>query len=139
MDRLGPVPVATGVAAADDESHRYATSKQAPLSGAFGWPLIARNNLPFTDFWGFQALSEGVTWISRLFPPLGKPKTKVPVGQLSRGVTWVSKILPAVGKSKTKVPFGQISNGVTFLGPKSLKANPSPLSSMFGLPVLSRK
>ncbi len=115
LERSDPVSIAAAAPAADDESRRYATGREAPLSAAFGWPLLARDNLPFSDFWGLEPLSSGLSWMSRLFPPLAKPNAGI------------SKMLGL------KV----LSGGTSFLGPKRLKNKPAPLSSMFGMKTVS--
>jgi hypothetical protein len=123
-------------------------SRAAPLSTAWGWPVLSYNKpAPFSDFLGFQTLSRGRSILSRIFGELASPHfaffSMFPMLTRSGAPMFAKGALshrPAPLSSMFGLPL--LSTGPAPLssaaGLPLLSSRPAPLSSMFGLPVLSR-
>ena len=124
-------------------------SRAAPLSTAWGWPVLSRGNkpAPFSDFVGFQVLSSGRSILSRIFGELANPHLTI----FSMFPSLTRNGAPLFARSElsgepaplsSKVGWSLLSEKAaplsSMLGMPLLARKPAPLSSMLGLPVLSR-
>lgn len=108
-------------------------SEQAtPFSNMLGWPTQTASDTPFSNFMGFGFKEEGLSHLSRMFPPLASD------------FTFSSKI--GMGfKAKKDTVFGASTKSNRLEGKSSsfgmgLKASRDlPFSSMLGLPVLTKR
>ncbi|MEE4277573.1 MAG: hypothetical protein V2I82_03805 [Halieaceae bacterium] len=108
-------------------------SEQAtPFSNLFGMPVLTKSATPFSDALGFGFKEEGLSQLSRFWPPLAP------------GYTFSSKI--GMGfKAKKDTFFGASTKSDRLEGKSSsfgmgFKADrETPFSAMLGLPLLTKR
>jgi hypothetical protein len=112
-------PVDTDLLPAARLSVEY--DEAAPLSRAFQWPLLKRNQpAPFSAWLGYEAISPG-----------SAPEESFGYPLLNNSATPLSSLLGLETLSYNKEP-GEESFGFPLLS-----ADPTPLSTKFGLPLLT--
>ena len=106
--------------------------RATPFSDWLGWPTKSESDTPFSDFMGFGFKEEGLSHISRMFPPLASDFTfssKIGMGFKAKNDT-VFK-----GSTRSDRLDGKTSSfGLGFKATRDL-----PFSSLLGIPVLTKR
>lgn len=141
VDRFQPVSLSAPIL----DEIPMTWDEAAPLSSAFRIPVKTKSGYPLSEYLGIEILSSGLSWMSRIFPVLAKPSTGVSsLFGLKMRSHKAAPLSSAVGmKTITDRKRNWTSSlGMPLLsrkGPRaSLMNNPAPLSSLLGLPTLSR-
>lgn len=108
-------------------------SEQAtPFSNMMGWPTLSDSETPFSSFLGFGFKEEGLSHLSRMFPPLASDFTfssKIGMGFKARKDTFFK------GSTKSNRLEGKNSSfGMGFKAGRDL-----PFSSLTGIPPLTKR
>jgi hypothetical protein len=108
-------------------------SEQAtPFSNLFGMPVLTESGTPFSDLLGFGFKEEGLSQLSRFWPPLAPGYTfssKIGMGFQAKKDTFFG--------ASTKSDRLEGKSGSFGMGFKASRE--TPFSSMLGLPLLSKR
>lgn len=103
-----------------------------PFSNLLGLPVLSKSDTPFSDLLGFGFKEEGLSHLSRWFPPLASDFTfssKIGMGFKPAKDTFFSMSTRSDRLEGKDASFG--------MGFKASRA--TPFSSMLGLPLLTRR
>jgi hypothetical protein len=108
------------------------SEQDTPFSNMLGWPTKSESDTPFSDLLGFGFKEEGLSHLSRMFPPLASDFTfssKMGMGFKAKKDTFFG------ASTKSNRLEGKSSSfGMGFKAGRE-----TPFSSMLGLPVLTKR
>ena len=142
LDQAGPIAVA---APAPEAAATRTSSRAAPLSDLFGWPVLTQNPTPLSDKFGWRVLSKTAAPLSDKFGwRTHAQKTHFMTSKLSNNPAPFSSSLGMGLLSGKAAPlsdkFGWATRSEkTHFMTSELSNEPTPLSSRLGLPVLTGK
>jgi hypothetical protein len=111
------------------------TERPYAFSSLLGLPMLTKSETPFSDFWGFKTSQTGFSHLSRWLSPLSTFSFSSMIGM--RPLTANGTALSSMVGMSTKSTRNEGKSGSMGMSFKTKSA--TPFSSLFGLPLLTRR
>jgi len=108
------------------------SEQDTPFSNLLGWPTKTESDTPFSDLLGFGFKDEGLSHLSRIFPPLASDFTFS--SKIGLGFTAKKDTFFAASTRSDRLEGKTSSFGMGFKADLA-----TPFSTLLGLPLLTKK